>query len=205
MPSFSFSILPSTPPVCVCVLSHFRHVWLFVTTWTVTHQAPLSMGFSKQEYWSGLPCPPPGIFLTQGSILHLMWLLHCRWILYHWSPGEAPISHIDPLSPSTDSLARLPLFSEGLPIPFSSELIRNCPFQIKPFGDPEAQPLISNISWTKAELQATVKLFPKVTEDPHRFAEYFSYSNLSTWFLQHISASSYACQWRQCPNLNENS
>ena len=28
--------------------------------WTVTHQAPLSMGFSKQEYWNGLPCPPPG-------------------------------------------------------------------------------------------------------------------------------------------------
>ena len=33
---------------------------LFVTLWTVAHQAPLSMGFSKQEYWSGLPCPPPG-------------------------------------------------------------------------------------------------------------------------------------------------
>ena len=42
------------------VLSHFSHVWLFVTLWTVAHQAPLSMGFSRQEYWSGLPCPPPG-------------------------------------------------------------------------------------------------------------------------------------------------
>ena len=30
------------------------------TLWTVAHQAPLSMGFSRQEYWSGLPCPPPG-------------------------------------------------------------------------------------------------------------------------------------------------
>ena len=30
------------------------------TLWTVAHQAPLSLGFSKQEYWSGLPCPPPG-------------------------------------------------------------------------------------------------------------------------------------------------
>ena len=147
-------------PVCVCVLSHFRRVWLFVTTRTVAHQVPLSMGFSKQEYWSGLPCPSPGIFLTQGSILHLMWLLHCRWILYRWSPGEAPISHIDSQSPSTDSLARFPLFCEGLPIPFPSELIRNCPFQIKPFGNPEAQPLISNISCTKAELQAT-NFFPK--------------------------------------------
>ena len=38
------------------------HVQLFVTLWTVAHQASLSMGFSRQEYWSGLPCPPPGDF-----------------------------------------------------------------------------------------------------------------------------------------------
>ena len=38
----------------------FSCVRLFVTTWTVAHQAPLSMGFSWQEYWSGLPFPPPG-------------------------------------------------------------------------------------------------------------------------------------------------
>ena len=43
----------------VCVLSHFSCVWLFVTPWTIARQAPLSMGFSRQEYWSGLP-PPPG-------------------------------------------------------------------------------------------------------------------------------------------------
>ena len=36
------------------------HVRLFVTPWTVAHQAPLSMGFSRQEYWSGLPFPSPG-------------------------------------------------------------------------------------------------------------------------------------------------
>ena len=35
-------------------------VWLFVTPWTIAHQAPLSMGFSRQEYWSGLPFPSPG-------------------------------------------------------------------------------------------------------------------------------------------------
>ena len=50
--------------VCVCVrvnvLSHFSRVWLFVTLWTVNCQAPLSMGFSRQGYWRGLPCPPPG-------------------------------------------------------------------------------------------------------------------------------------------------
>ena len=38
----------------------FSRVWLFVTPQTVAHQAPLSMGLSQQEYWSGLPCPPLG-------------------------------------------------------------------------------------------------------------------------------------------------
>ena len=36
------------------------HIGLFVTSVTVAHHAPLSMGFPRQEYWSGLPCPPPG-------------------------------------------------------------------------------------------------------------------------------------------------
>ena len=39
------------------------HVQLFATPWTVACQAPLSMGFSRQEYWSKLPCPPPGDLL----------------------------------------------------------------------------------------------------------------------------------------------
>ena len=43
-----------------CLLSCFSHIWLFLTLWTVTDQAPPSMGFSRQEYWSGLPCLPPG-------------------------------------------------------------------------------------------------------------------------------------------------
>ena len=42
------------------MLSHFSHVQLFATPWTIAHKAPLSMGFSKQEYWSGFPCRPPG-------------------------------------------------------------------------------------------------------------------------------------------------
>ena len=43
-----------------CLLSCLGCVWLFVTLWTVAHQAPLSMGFSRQEYWSELPYPPLG-------------------------------------------------------------------------------------------------------------------------------------------------
>ena len=55
------SLLLCLPPsLLLHVLSHFSHVPLFATLWTVAHQAPLSMGFSRQEYWSGLPFPPPG-------------------------------------------------------------------------------------------------------------------------------------------------
>ena len=42
------------------MLSRFGCVQLFATLWTVAPQVPLPMGFSRQEYWSGLPCPPPG-------------------------------------------------------------------------------------------------------------------------------------------------
>ena len=45
----------------MCVLCQVASVTSdFATLWTVAHLAPLSMGFSRQEYWSGLPCPPPG-------------------------------------------------------------------------------------------------------------------------------------------------
>ena len=49
--------------VCVLVASV---VQLFVTPWAVAHQAPLPVGFSRQEYWSGLPCPPPGDLPNPG-------------------------------------------------------------------------------------------------------------------------------------------
>ena len=50
----------SAGTMCVCVYSHSGHVQLFVTPWTVTYQAPLSVEVSRQEYWSGLPFPSPG-------------------------------------------------------------------------------------------------------------------------------------------------
>jgi len=46
--------------VCACVCAMLSHVRLFATPGTVAHQAPLSMGFPRQEYWSGLPFPSPG-------------------------------------------------------------------------------------------------------------------------------------------------
>ena len=51
---------------CMCVLSCFSCVWLLVTLWTAARRAPLSMGLFRQEYWSGLPCPPPGTLPDPG-------------------------------------------------------------------------------------------------------------------------------------------
>ena len=48
------------------LFSCFSHVQLFATLWTAAHQAPLSMGFSRQECWTGLPCPPPGDLPNPG-------------------------------------------------------------------------------------------------------------------------------------------
>ena len=48
------------------MLSRFSHVQLFAILWTAVHQAPLSMRFSRQEYWSGLPFPPPGDLSNPG-------------------------------------------------------------------------------------------------------------------------------------------
>ena len=53
----------------VYVLSHFSRVQLFAILWTIAHQAPLFMGFTRQEYWSGLQCPPPGDLPNPGTEL----------------------------------------------------------------------------------------------------------------------------------------
>ena len=54
-------------PPFMCVQSRFSRVQLFAILWTVARQTPLSMGFSRQEYWSGLSCPPPGELPNQGT------------------------------------------------------------------------------------------------------------------------------------------
>ena len=58
--------MASGPIVQACLLSCFSRVRFFATLWTVAGQAPLSMGLSRQEYWSGLLCPPPGDLLNPG-------------------------------------------------------------------------------------------------------------------------------------------
>ena len=73
--------------VCVCVVNC---VWLFATPWTVAHQAPLSMGFPRQEYWSGLPFPSPEDLPDPVSCISYIG----RQILYHCSTQEALSHHI---------------------------------------------------------------------------------------------------------------
>ena len=62
--------------VRACVLSHFGRVQLSATPWTMARQAPLSMGFSRQEYWRGLPFPSPGVKyeVSEVKLLSRVWL-----------------------------------------------------------------------------------------------------------------------------------
>ena len=85
--AFPSSSLPRT--LSISVTQSLSCVRIFGTPWTVACQAPLSMEFSMQKYWSRLSFPTQGIFLTQRSNPHLLCLLHCRWILYHWATWEA--------------------------------------------------------------------------------------------------------------------
>ena len=68
-------------PLEVKVKFSRKSVGLFEIPWTVACPAPLSMEFSRQEYWSGLPFPSPRIFPTQGLNLGF---LHCRQVLYQF-------------------------------------------------------------------------------------------------------------------------
>ena len=71
--------VPTPQGMHACMLSCFSPVWLFVTLWAIACQACLSTEFSKQEYWSGLPCLPPGD-LPDADGTCLLCLL---WDLYH--------------------------------------------------------------------------------------------------------------------------
>ena len=74
-----------------CGFTLFSHVQLCMTLWTTACKAPLSMGFSRQEYWSGLPCPSPGD-LPDPGIEPMSLISTCigRQVLYHWCHLESP-------------------------------------------------------------------------------------------------------------------
>ena len=86
---------------CMCYL--LSHVQLFASPWTVALGAPRFMEFSRQEYWSGLPCPSP-----EGSNPGF---LHCMQILYYLSYPGSTVKPVSPTSPAlqADSLPAEPL------------------------------------------------------------------------------------------------
>ena len=80
------------------------HIQLLVTPWTAAHQAPLSMGFSRQEYWSGVPLPSPRMVFSLALIILHSWLLLLRsWILLctsftgSWIMRFSGLSNVDRL------------------------------------------------------------------------------------------------------------
>ena len=73
----------------VCVLSCLNHIWLFATLWTVVCQTLLSMRFFRQEYWSGLPFPPPGNLPNPGTERVSYVFCFARQIIYHWATRQA--------------------------------------------------------------------------------------------------------------------
>ena len=78
----------------LCCAQSLSHIRPFATPWTVAHQSPLSMEFSRQEYWKGCHILLQGVFLTQGSNPHRP---HCRQTLYllsHWGSPVFLILHI---------------------------------------------------------------------------------------------------------------
>ena len=75
--------------MCAQVCSH---VQFFATPWTVAHQAPLSMGFSRQEYQSGLPFPASGDPPQPGDQTHVLCLLH-------WQVDSLLLCHLSPKNP----------------------------------------------------------------------------------------------------------
>jgi len=113
----------------VCVL--LSRVLLFATPWTVACQAPLSMEFSRQEYWSGLPFPSPGDL--PDLEIKLRFLLHCRQILYHlshlesprgafkpWCLGLTPMNDLTGFKCNLDRRVKKKKTSQVIPIPMSS-------------------------------------------------------------------------------------
>ena len=95
--NLSWNISPNTFRSHVCMFSCFDCVQLFETLWTVTHQAPLSMGFSRQEYWSRLPCPSPGDLPDPGKgtnikLFELTTPALASRFFTHWATWEAHLS-----------------------------------------------------------------------------------------------------------------
>ena len=129
------------------MLSRFHHIWLLVTPWTVICQAPLSIGFSMQEYWSRLSCSPP---------------------------GDLPSLGIEPMSPKAPALQAdsLPLSHRGSPgwldLPkIIKEKCPSCPWGGGGSFPPRARKLVIMLSSAPVRALSSV-LDTRLGQDPNR-------------------------------------
>ena len=142
-----FLIIPFFPAAhwflvvsCVCMPGS---VGLFAALWTITHQASLSMGFSMQEYWSGLPCPPPedrpdpeikptslrcptlaGTFFPtsatrEAPVKDIHQAISFAWGTLPSKPLSLNLNVISPTHPSASSTLSLTLFKHEVTFRFS--------------------------------------------------------------------------------------
>ena len=126
---------------CMCAPSHLRRVQLFMTPWTVAHQAPLSLGFSRQEYWSGLPFPS---LMHKSEVtvksLSRVRLLATPWTAAHQAPPSIGFSRQEYWSGVPLPSPRWCLVEENNnhPIPMSCDIeyliMRQFPTELKNYN-----------------------------------------------------------------------
>ena len=160
-------------------MESFSRVRLFATPWTVAYQAPLSMGFSKQEYWSGVPLPSPTVSLS------LLKFMSTEWISTHWcyltnSSSAAPFSIHLQYFPASGSFPMSHLFASGGPIIGASA-------SVLPMNIQDWFPL-GWVSWISLQSRGLSRVFSNTTVQKHRFfgAQLSSQSNshIHTWLLE---------------------
>ena len=146
--------------VCMSTLNHFSLVQLFVTPWTLAVQAPLFMGFSRQEYWSGLPWPPPwdlpDLGIKPRSLMSLHWQQDSLPLVLPGKPlSQREALNSDPVSISAKVLAiwpELPQILSGVEI-----LPTSCPKlnETKPWHTLASFSSVSHVSFScSPEFQA---------------------------------------------------
>ena len=114
-----------------CLLICLNYIRLFMILWTITHQAPLSMGFSRQEYWSRLPCPPPGDLpnpeIEPRSALQVGSLLS--------QPPGKPLT------------VQVSEFQDSILFQFCSQTFQYCSEIISFLSNCQIQPIVTNICY----------------------------------------------------------
>ena len=142
-----------------CMLSRFSCILLFVTLWSVARQAPLSMGFSRQEHWTGLPCPFPLRMEVQFSSVAQSCPILCDSM--NRSPPGLPVHH------QLLEFTQTHVHESVMP---SSHLILCCPLLLLPPIPPSirvfSNELTLHMRWPKScGVSALASFLPKNTQD----------------------------------------